>query len=113
MPLTLSIRVHSKYANITTDFIVVDCPSSYNVILGCLAIGDLKLSINMKTLLIKFPTPKGVGSVRGNQKSTQTCYSSSVIIKTRVTYETHCVEPFEAVSPQHLEVIDPDRISVL
>lgn len=37
MPLTLSIGVHPRYATITTDFIVAECPSSYNVILGRLA----------------------------------------------------------------------------
>ncbi|CAL2255764.1 unnamed protein product [Prunus armeniaca] len=35
MPFTLSIGVHSRCASITTDFIMAECPSSYNVILDC------------------------------------------------------------------------------
>lgn len=59
MLLTLSIGTHPRRANITTDFTVAKYLSSYNVILGHLAIIDLNLSINMRALLIKFPPPKG------------------------------------------------------
>ncbi|CAL9000507.1 unnamed protein product [Prunus brigantina] len=56
MHLTLSIGAYPKQVSTTTDFVMAECPSSYNVILGCPAIGNLNLSINMRALLIKFPT---------------------------------------------------------
>ncbi|CAL8152517.1 unnamed protein product [Prunus armeniaca] len=44
MHMTLSIGVYPRQTSITTNFVVAECPSSYNVILGCPAIGDLNLS---------------------------------------------------------------------
>lgn len=73
MPLTLSIGTHPRGANITTNFTITEYPSSYNVILNCSAIINLDLSINMRALVIKFPTSWGVDSVRGNQGSAWTC----------------------------------------
>lgn len=99
MHLTLSVGLYPRQASTTTDFVVAECPSSYNVILGHPAIGDLNLSINMRALLIRFPTPHGVGSVRGDQESARLCYASSVKLKTKVTYEVSCANTYLATDP--------------
>ncbi|CAL8997656.1 unnamed protein product, partial [Prunus brigantina] len=62
MHLTLSIGAYPRQTRTTTSFVVADCPSSYNVILGRPAIGDFDLTINMRALLIRFPTPHGIGT---------------------------------------------------
>ncbi|CAL2256861.1 unnamed protein product [Prunus armeniaca] len=57
------------WATITTPFLIVDCPTAYNVILGPLALAQMKVFISTHMLLLKFPTP---------QLGTRSCYASAV-----------------------------------
>ncbi|KAM1277534.1 hypothetical protein ACFX2J_029667 [Malus domestica] len=63
---------------ITTNFLVVDCPTTYNVIFGRTDINDLKAMVSTHMLLMKFPTPYGNGYIRGDQLSARSCYNTSV-----------------------------------
>ncbi|KAM1542604.1 hypothetical protein PS1_012375 [Malus domestica] len=76
--LSFTIGTGPYTATITTNFLVVDCPTAYNVILGRTGINDLKASISTHMLLMKFPTPYGNGYVRGDQLSAQSCYNTSI-----------------------------------
>ncbi|KAM2493300.1 hypothetical protein PS1_044716 [Malus domestica] len=51
-------------ATITTNFLVVDWPTAYNVILGRTDINDFKAMVSTNMLLMKFPTPYGNGYIR-------------------------------------------------
>ncbi|KAM2160543.1 hypothetical protein ACFX1Q_043627 [Malus domestica] len=55
LPFTIGTCPYT--ATITTNFLVVDCPTVYNVIFGHTGINDLKAMISIHMLLIKFPTP--------------------------------------------------------
>lgn len=70
-------------------------------------IGDLNLSINIRAVLIKFPTPHGVGNVRGDQESAQTYYASSVKLKTKITYEAYCLDAYGGATSNYATVVDP------
>ena len=52
------------------DFIMVDCLSPYNAILGRTTLGGIKSITSTYHLMMKFPTSKGVGvgEVRGDHK---------------------------------------------
>ncbi|KAM1733790.1 hypothetical protein ACFX11_019358 [Malus domestica] len=63
---------------ITTNFLVVDCPTTYNVIFGRTGIDNLKAIVTTHMLLMKFPTPYGNGYIRGDQLSARSCYNTSV-----------------------------------
>ncbi|KAM1798319.1 hypothetical protein ACFX12_032406 [Malus domestica] len=65
-------------ATITTNFLVVDCPTAYNVIFGITCINDLKAMVSTHMLLMKFPTPYGNGYIREDQLSARSCYNTSV-----------------------------------
>ncbi|KAM2212690.1 hypothetical protein ACFX1S_022961 [Malus domestica] len=65
-------------ATITTNFLVVDCPTAYNVILERTGINDLKAMVSTHMLLMKFPTPYGNGYIKGDQFSARSCYNTSV-----------------------------------
>ncbi|XP_062018748.1 uncharacterized protein LOC133735350 [Rosa rugosa] len=65
-------------AEIHTEFIIVDCFSSYNAIIGRPALNKLKCIIAGYMLLMKFPTPNGTGCVRGSQQLARECYSTTV-----------------------------------
>ena len=57
------------------EFLVVDKPSVYNIILGKLTLNALKAVVSTCYLVMKFPTPNGVGIFEWNQKKARKCYS--------------------------------------
>ena len=59
----------------TIEFIVVQAPSSYNVLLGRPSLNKMRAVISTEHLRMKFPTPQGVGLVRTNQKTARQCYA--------------------------------------
>ncbi|KAM1996554.1 hypothetical protein ACFX15_029493 [Malus domestica] len=65
-------------ATITTNFLVVDCPTAYNVIFGRTGINDLKAMVSTHMLLMKFPIPYGNGYIIKDQLSARSCYNISV-----------------------------------
>ncbi|XP_068312544.1 uncharacterized protein [Pyrus communis] len=65
-------------ATITTNFLVVDYPTTYNVIFGCTSINDLKVMVSTHILLMKFPTPYSNGYIREYQLSARLFYNTSV-----------------------------------
>ncbi|KAM2447497.1 hypothetical protein PS1_017825 [Malus domestica] len=76
LPLTIATGPYT--ATITTNFLVVNCPTAYNVIFGRTCINDLKAMVSTHMLLMKFPTPFGNGYIRGDQLSARSCYNTSV-----------------------------------
>ncbi|KAM1972637.1 hypothetical protein FF2_018946 [Malus domestica] len=76
--LSFTISTGPYTATITTNFLVVDCPTTYNVIFGHTGINDLKAMVSIHMLLVKFPTPYGNGYIRGDQLSARSCYNTSV-----------------------------------
>ena len=59
-------------------FLVVDCPSAYNVIMGRTALNEFKAIPSTYHLKVKFPTPQGVGEARGDQQHARECYMASL-----------------------------------
>ena len=55
-------------------FLVVDCSSACNAILGRPTLNSWKAVTSTYHLMIKFPTEYGVGEVRGNQVVAHECY---------------------------------------
>ena len=66
--VTLSVTVGDYPQQITRDvtFLVVDCSSAYNAILGRPTLNSWKTVTLTYHLMIKFPTENGVGEVRGD-----------------------------------------------
>ncbi|XP_056856078.1 uncharacterized protein LOC130505482 [Raphanus sativus] len=67
-----------------TKFLVVDCPSSYNVILGMPWIHDMGAVPSTLHQLVKFPTPWGIKAVKGDQENARSCYQTTLKGKTQV-----------------------------
>lgn len=74
--MRLILGSNPKCAEIHTEFIVVDCLSSYNAILGRPALNKLRGIIAGHMLLIKFPTPTGTASIRGDLQIARKCYTT-------------------------------------
>ena len=74
--ITLSVTVGDYPQQITRDvtFLVVDCSSAYNGILGRPTLNSWKAAISTYHLMIKFPTEYGIGELRGDQVAARECY---------------------------------------
>ena len=74
--ITLSVMVGDYPQQITRDvsFLVVDCSSAYNAILGRLTLNSWKAVTSTYHLMIKFLMEYGVGELRGSQVAARECY---------------------------------------
>ena len=63
------------------EFTVVRCPTTYNAIMGRGSLVKFQAAVSVYHLKLKFPTPLGVGEVRGRQEEARSCYLTS--LKTR------------------------------
>ena len=74
--VTISVMVGDYPQQITRDvsFLVVDCSSAYNAILGRPMLNSWKAVTSTYHLMIKFPTEYGVGELRGSQVAARECY---------------------------------------
>ena len=74
--VTLSVTVGDYHQHITKDvtFLVIDCSSTYNAILGRPTLNSWKAVTSTYHLMIKFPTDYGVGELSENQVAARECY---------------------------------------
>ncbi|XP_056846391.1 uncharacterized protein LOC130497533 [Raphanus sativus] len=78
------LPVYAEGINQATKFLAVDCPSSYNVILGRPWIHDMRAVPSTLHQLVNFPTPWGIKAVKGDQENARSCYQTTVKGKTHV-----------------------------
>ena len=74
--ITLSVVVGSYPQQITREvnFLVVDCLSSYNAIIGRPTLNSWKVITSTYHLSVKFPTEYGIGQAQGDQLAARECY---------------------------------------
>ena len=74
--VTLSVMVGDYPQQIAKNvtFLVVDCSSAYNAILGRPTLNSWKAVTSTYHLMIKFPTDYSVGELRGDQVAARECY---------------------------------------
>ncbi|KAL5569070.1 hypothetical protein UlMin_025645 [Ulmus minor] len=59
------------------DFVLVDCPSPYNAIIGCPTLNKIHAVTSTYHLLVKFPTVGGIGILRGDQTESREIYEAA------------------------------------
>ena len=72
--LPVVVGAYPQQITKSVDFLVVDCSSSYNAIIGRSTLNSWKAVTSTYHLLVKFPTEHGVGQVQGDQLATRECY---------------------------------------
>ena len=77
MKLTVTAGEHPRTSTIVTNFLIVDCPSTINGIIGRLLLKALKAITSIYHFTVKFPTTEGMGEVRDNQYDSRECYNNS------------------------------------
>ena len=72
--LTITVGTHPRQLTRQLDFLVVDCPSSYNVIIGRPTLNEWKAATSTYCLKVKFLTDNEVGEVKRDQVLARECY---------------------------------------
>ena len=94
---------------------MVNCPSSYNVIIGRPTLNRWKAATSTYCLKVKFPTDNGVGEVRGDQILARECYQVVLAAKENHTWVIeeegeNKVEALETVTLVEDEITKTTRI---
>ena len=76
--LVLTLGDPPSQATTIVRFLIVDAPSTYNMLLGRSSLNAIKAIPSAYHMVIKFPTINGVGIVRGDQRMAKECYSASM-----------------------------------
>ena len=101
--LTVTVGTQSRQLTRQLDFLVVDCPSSYNVIIGRPTLNRWKAAMSTYCLKVKFPIDNGVGELRGDQILARECYQAILATRENHTWiigeEENKVEALETVAP--------------
>ena len=84
--LMVTTGTHLRQLTRQLDFLVVDCPSSYNVIIGRPTLNCWKAATSTYYLKVKFPTENGVGEVKGDQVLARECYQVVLAVKENHTW---------------------------
>ena len=61
--LTVIVGTYPAQVNKEIDFFIVDCPSTYNIILGRPALNRLRAVTSTHHLKVKFPTAHGIREI--------------------------------------------------
>ena len=74
--VTLTVTAGSYPLQVTNqhNFLVVDSPSSYNVIIGRPMLNRWKATISTYCLKVKFSTEQGIREIKGHQVLARECY---------------------------------------
>ena len=96
------------------DFLIVDCPSTYNIILGRPALNRLRATTSTFYLTVKFPIAHGVGEIRGDQVLAIECYQAALASGENHTLVINELEPISEPSktPQEVKIIPGDSTKV-
>ena len=96
------------------NFLVVDCSSSYNAIIGRPPLNSWKAVTSTYHLSVKFPTEHRVGQVQGDQLAARECYLAMLAMDEQV--QTMNIEekrivakPTEALENIPLDESNPER----
>ena len=103
--VTLTITVGSYPQQLTRqlDFLVVNCPSLYNVIIGRPTLNRWKVATSTYCLKENFPTENGVGKVKGDQVLARECYQAVLAAKENHTW---MIEEKEEEKVEALEIVE-------
>ncbi|XP_042515271.1 uncharacterized protein LOC122089616 [Macadamia integrifolia] len=76
--LPVRAGTRDRHVTVMIIFLVVDITSAYNAILERVRLNLLKAIVSTSHLKMKFPTKNGVGECRGDQKTSQRCYATTL-----------------------------------
>ncbi|KAL5583362.1 hypothetical protein UlMin_015804 [Ulmus minor] len=75
--LPIELGTHPCQHIQSVNFVVVDCPSSYNAIIGRPNLNAIRAVTSTYHLLVKFPTVGGIGVLKGYQQESRDIYEAA------------------------------------
>ncbi|GKU96129.1 hypothetical protein SLEP1_g9399 [Rubroshorea leprosula] len=78
--LTMNVAFGNGWSYVTPSvrFLVVKMASSFNIVIGRPTLTEIRAVVSQSHLCMKFPTPTGIATLRGNQEVARHCYITSV-----------------------------------
>ena len=101
--LIVTVGTYPRQLTRQLDFLVVNCPSSYNVIIGRPTLNQWKSATSIYCLKVKFPAENAVGEVKGDQVLTRECYQALLAAKENHTW---MIEENEGDKVEALETVE-------
>ncbi|GKV26840.1 hypothetical protein SLEP1_g36064 [Rubroshorea leprosula] len=95
LTLHVAFRSGRTYVTPSVQFLVVKMASSFNIVIGRPTLTEIRVVVSQSHLCMKFPTPMGIATLRGNQEVARHCYITSVTQPTKGKDQTP-----EAISQQ-------------
>ena len=88
--LSVLMGTHPQQVVTMANFIVVESPLAYNVILGRPSLNRIRAVVSTHSLVVKFPTSQGTGTLKGDQVVARSCYATS--LRGEIRSETLAIE---------------------
>ena len=104
--LTVTVGTYLRQLTRQLDFLVVDYPSSYNVIIGRPTLNRWKAATPTYCLKVKFPTENGVGEVKGDQVLARECYKAVLVAKENHTWMIEEREEDKVEALEEVELVE-------
>ena len=106
--VTLTVTAGSYPLQVTNkhNFLVVDSPSSYNVIIGRPTLNRWKAATSTYCLKVKFPTEQGVGEIKRDQVLARECYQAVLASKENHTWTIEKKTPEIVEKLETIELVE-------
>ena len=107
--LMIEAGTYPKQVRASVEFLVVDYPSVYNVIIGRPTLNKRRAITSTYHILVRFPMEHGIGELKGDQVTARECYFASLGQETR--HQTMTIDEGQRlVEPtEELEVVVLDN----
>ena len=76
--LPVLMGTHPQQASMITNFVMVEAPLAYNVILGRPTLNQVRVVVSTYSLIVKFSSIQGTGILTGDQAAARSCYVTSL-----------------------------------
>ena len=108
------VEAHPQQVTRNVNFLIVDCSSSYNAIIGRPTLNSWKAVTSTYHLSVKFPTEYGEGEVQGDQLAVRECYLAMLAMDEQtqmmnIEERRIVAEPIEALEDIPLNEDDPGK----
>ena len=112
--LPVVVGAHPQQVTRNVNFLIVDCSSSYNAIIGRPTLNSWKAVTSTYHLSVKFPTEYGVGEVQGDQLAARECYLAMLAMDEQtqtmnIEERRIAAEPTKALEDIPLDEDDPGK----
>ena len=112
--LMIEVGTYPKQVTASVEFLVVNCSSAYNVIIGHPTLNKLRAVTSTYHLLDRFLTEHSIGELKGDQAAARECYFASSELEMKhqtmaINEGQKLIEPTEKLEVIVLDDEKPDK----